>query len=542
MRPTPTADADWTARDTFMPYAERVALLRAVMTDSPGCAVAVYDQPIHFIEPDRFFADVGVDLAGHPVLEGRSAVEYVEVADIVRVGPAVEDAACHGSSVITVRLRSGGDASLTYIDFQAEHGVTCAIFTPSGGVRMPMRPEPTALAGAPRLGVVHRNRTGTIIGVDDGLVALLGWEPAELLGNGSLAIVHPDDHAQAIANWVHMLERPGEACRWRCRYKKKDGTWLWVESTNLYRNEHEDVRTELFDVDAEVRAQDALAAREEVLRVLAEALPVGVARLDRAAAIDYANDRLGSLLGIPTPVDTASLLSTTGDGAAELGDALTALVEEGRPGRVDTTCAGRHLEWTLRPLHDRDGACAGGIVCVADVTEAVQLRARLVRQATTDALTGCHNRAFTLDAVHAALAAGTGDDGVAVVFVDLNAFKPVNDCHGHAAGDELLSVVAQRIRGATRPGDVVGRIGGDEFVVVSAPVSDRGSAAALAERIARSLQGEAVISCVDRPLRISASIGVAWAAGGCADELLAAADRAMYEAKRTGRLTPVMGD
>lgn len=527
-----------------MPYVERVELLHELIVGSPGCAIATFDQPVHFVDPSPLFSALAIDISGHPVLEGRSAIEYVEVDDMVRVGPACETAATCGAQSIGVRLRSGGDAILTYIDLQVEHGMSVAVFTPTGGHRMPTRPLPTTLNAAPRLGVFHRNRSGTIIDVDQGFVALLGWTPGEVLGNGSLTIVHPEDHAQGITNWIDMLDRPGEACRWRCRYMKADGSWLWVESTNLYREAESDIRTELLNVDAEVRAQDELAAREEVLRVLAEALPVGVARLDPSGVVEYANDRLEALLGLDRLQTSAQLTSTTADRAGELADAIEALLNDGRPGRINTTCAPhdgdlRHLEWTLRPLHERSGACAGGIVCVADVTEAAELRARLEHEATTDALTQCRNRAATLEAVHGALRrAGTGG-GVAVVFVDLNAFKPVNDRHGHAIGDELLTIVAARIRTAVRPGDVVGRIGGDEFVVVSPGVPDRAVAGQLADRIAELLHGEAVIAGIGG-LMVTASIGVAWAAGGPAEDLIAAADRAMYAAKRSGTLTPVL--
>jgi diguanylate cyclase len=121
---------------------------------------------------------------------------------------------------------------------------------------------------------------------------------------------------------------------------------------------------------------------------------------------------------------------------------------------------------------------------------------------------------------------------VAVVFVDLDGFKSVNDRFGHAVGDRLLVATADRLLGAVRTGDVVGRIGGDEFLVVASPVSSRAEARVIAERVARSLR---IPIQVDRDeLSTTPSIGVAWTDQPIeADALVAAADTATYAAKNT---------
>ena len=137
-----------------------------------------------------------------------------------------------------------------------------------------------------------------------------------------------------------------------------------------------------------------------------------------------------------------------------------------------------------------------------------------------------------IDALEQGLASGSD---VAVVYVDVDDFKGVNDGHGHAAGDEVLQAVGARLRAAVRAHDAVGRMGGDEFLAVCAGLGSGDGAAELAERIASTL-GDPVGFRRQR-LEVSASVGVAWVPAGehvDADALVARADGAMYVAKAEG--------
>ena len=160
--------------------------------------------------------------------------------------------------------------------------------------------------------------------------------------------------------------------------------------------------------------------------------------------------------------------------------------------------------------------------------------ARLAAQ--HDALTGLPNRSFFASEVERALgSAGWPPDPLAVLFLDLDGFKEVNDAYGHAAGDDLLRHVARRLRKAVRPDDFVARFGGDEFVVLCRKVGSPDQAKELAERLLRDLCVEVRVGAAR--YAVSLSIGVAhYGSGACsADRLIADADTAMYRAKRDGR-------
>jgi diguanylate cyclase (GGDEF)-like protein/PAS domain S-box-containing protein len=191
------------------------------------------------------------------------------------------------------------------------------------------------------------------------------------------------------------------------------------------------------------------------------------------------------------------------------------------------------VEISLGPVQTHRGV----LVCAAirDITERKRAEAQLAHQALHDELTGLPNRALLLDRLDQALAqAGRAGSGVAVLFLDLDRFKLVNDSRGHAAGDELLRGVADRLRAVLRPSDTVARFGGDEFVMVCQDAGAVGQAMQVADRL---------IDALRRPLRLNGddmflnvSIGIAVSDGATSGaELLRDADAAMYRAKELGR-------
>jgi diguanylate cyclase (GGDEF)-like protein len=165
------------------------------------------------------------------------------------------------------------------------------------------------------------------------------------------------------------------------------------------------------------------------------------------------------------------------------------------------------------------------------------LQEELHHQASHDALTGLPNRAQTLLLVNQALArAGRTGDTVAVLFIDLDGFKGINDTMGHRAGDEVLRVVARRLGAAVRHGDVAARLGGDEFVVMLEGAAGPDTAEQVAERIIDAVSATITLG-PDSDVRVGASVGIASSLGGdvTADELVHHADQALYRAKAEGK-------
>ena len=176
------------------------------------------------------------------------------------------------------------------------------------------------------------------------------------------------------------------------------------------------------------------------------------------------------------------------------------------------------------------------LVILHDITEQWATRARLDRAAREDPLTGLINRGELLRQV-SELTDESGGPHVAVIFLDLDGFKMVNDTRGHQVGDELLIAVARRIRAAVRPEDSLARIGGDEFVVLCPRLAEPQDVRAIAERIRATLDQPVTVE--GRSHRISMSVGIALARADAIDpaDLLRQADMAMYRAKDAGRNT-----
>lgn len=196
------------------------------------------------------------------------------------------------------------------------------------------------------------------------------------------------------------------------------------------------------------------------------------------------------------------------------------------------------VEVSAAPIHDRDGGVIGAVMVAHDVTAARELSQRLERLALHDTLTDLPNRALFRERLTEAIAnARRLGRHAALLYVDLDRFKYVNDTLGHAVGDKLLQTVARRLLGCVRHTDTVCRQGGDEFVLLLADLPHAADAAVCAGKILQSL--ESLYRIGEHELHVTASIGIAVCPDDAveADALLRCADVAMYQAKKRGRNT-----
>jgi len=285
---------------------------------------------------------------------------------------------------------------------------------------------------------------------------------------------------------------------------------------------------------------DALAAGQHSRSLVHNSSDI-ITVVDREGRIRYQTPSIGWVLGLPP----ASLIGRPIRDLVHPGDvdafdrylAVVARTSTMEPSATRVRMRHHDDSWRFLEiagnnlLHD---AAVNGIVLTArDVSDRRELEERLRHQAYHDSLTGLPNRAWFLERVRVA-SAHSGDRRLAVLFIDLDNLKIVNDSSGHEGGDALLVAVASRLKDLTRPGDTVARLGGDEFALLLVGSDTAPDAPALADRLLTVLAEPVFID--GRSIRPSVSIGVATSdALGGAKDLVRAADAAMYEAKRAGK-------
>jgi diguanylate cyclase (GGDEF)-like protein/PAS domain S-box-containing protein len=366
---------------------------------------------------------------------------------------------------------------------------------------------------------------------------VLGYEPGELVGTQARDLIHPDDVAEvehaAAEQFAGKRVEPIEY-RARCR----DGSWRVLDSivTNLSDEPAvEGVVTNARDVTERRAAERRASDLVEILEAANELVVVS----DPTGRIVYANRSARGLLGAHEQRHVGELSSDRSrerlrteimpvvrrrgawSGELELVDS------EGR--RVPVTA-------TVQAQRDENGAVVRVATVAHDISELKAAQRRLEFEATHDALTGLPNRALFREIGDRAVArASRIPESLAVLFLDLDGFKLVNDSYGHDTGDVLLAQVARRLREAVRAGDVVARLGGDEFVILCEQPRNEIQMLELSTRIIETVSQPFVID--EHTVHVGVSVGIAFAkvADAGIGELIRDADVALYRAKNDGR-------
>jgi diguanylate cyclase (GGDEF)-like protein/PAS domain S-box-containing protein len=402
------------------------------------------------------------------------------------------------------------------------------------------------------IGVFETDTDGRLTSGNDAFRALC-------LGGAPIAI--------GTAPWVNALAQERTECerQWRSYRESGDqfsvefqlgtptGDVIWVQ-VSMQPRVH-DGRT-IGYVGTAVDSTRAVEQRQlsHQLVGLLDVSGDAVCVFNRVGDVEFANDVARSLIGVsgsaPVAADPAARAFMQAVRDQLPRELMDARITTGTSNRWQGEIAFRSPEGIARTLavvvqvvRDSDGSIHHWSTIARDVTEERHTQQELARQATHDALTGLPNRVLFLRKTAEALERSrTTHSPVTVLFVDLDKLKHVNDTIGHAVGDQLIVTIAKRLSAATRPSDLVARIGGDEFVVLCEGLLDDQVALDVAERVRSSITGALVLQGVE--IESGASIGVAVSdndllAGSSSHDaavtLLRRADTAMYRAKQRGR-------
>ncbi len=377
-------------------------------------------------------------------------------------------------------------------------------------------------------------RTQRFTWANQGAVQLLGYGPEDLcgmpveqlfpsLGGGELKLLMRRE--RSARRMLQVRTSSGALLEAGVVTTPSPGGRRWTVMLRSLANEQE--RALRATADAHERRFSALTERSPVPTLLSE----------QGMRLAHVNDAFCSLVG-----RRAEQLLGTGWIDTVHPDDLDAVIEQ-----VAAALDGGEVEVQARLVRDdgtvrttvlrlahlfTPGVGAGFVATIEDITDRLAFEAQLAHQAHHDPLTGLPNR--TLLAQYVAERFRPGAGGLACLFLDLDNFKVVNDSLGHTAGDDLLIEVADRLRATVRPGDLVARFGGDEFVVVCEQVGED-DAVALAERITAALALPVRLGGVD--VRPHASVGVTVQTDEhvAAEELIRDCDIAMYQAKAGGK-------
>jgi len=404
-------------------------------------------------------------------------------------------------------------------------------------------------------GMVYRCRHDahwTMEFVSDGCLALTGYCPEQLLGNAHISyedITHPMDRVR-VRREIEAALHAGTAFNVEYRLLHADSSikWVWERGSALPRvaGQPQLIHGFIQDITQRHLHEKALTEAEQRYRSIFENANEGIFQTTTDGRYLAVNPALAAIYGYDSPVALIAALDDIGQQLyvdpgrrRQFTDMLrrsgSVTNFESRVYRKD-----RSVIWISENAHvvrSQDGSILYYEGTVEDITARKNYEQRIAHQATHDVLTGLPNRALLSERIeHAILNSTRNGSSFAVVFIDLDHFKSVNDTMGHAAGDVLIKKVAERLLRCLRDADTVARIGGDEFVLLLPEIQhDCETVSQVVERVLAVIRKPCSLG--GRKFTIGCSIGISMhpADGMDADTLLKHADIAMYQAKEVGR-------
>ncbi len=400
-------------------------------------------------------------------------------------------------------------------------------------------------------GIIHQVWTadpnGKLDYVNERTVKYFGCTAEKLINDNWKDFVHPEDLSDCLKKWSHSLET-GEYYECRFRLRKWDGEYQWY----LARATPEfDADGKIFkwlgtntDVDEQVKANAALKDSESKFRTLLQNMSEGLLQVNNDFVIEFVNDRFCDMTGYSSE---ELIGKTTYDFLYD--DESIKFMQERDKRRLKGLSENYELGiqkkngerlWVLiggAPTIGEDGSVMGSMGVFTDITERKLAEEKLIHDAFHDVLTGLANRALFIDHLRLRIERAKREINplFAILFLDFDRFKVINDSLGHSEGDKLLIAVAQRLESTLRSSDLIARLGGDEFTILLNELDDPNQASQIASRIQELLNTP--FELAGGEIFMSASIGIALGSDGSisAEDMLRNADIAMYRAKSKGK-------
>jgi diguanylate cyclase (GGDEF)-like protein/PAS domain S-box-containing protein len=398
--------------------------------------------------------------------------------------------------------------------------------------------------------IVITDSQGTILWVNRSFTSMTGYSKKEVLGKNPRLLKSGDQPEAYYANlWSAICS--GKVWKGEILNKRKDGTTYAEEMTitPVRQGDGNTTATHFIaikqDITERKQIEKALKQAENKYRTIFEDAVVGIFQTTPEGCPLSVNRAFAQMHGYDSP---EQFLAEVGNVAEQLfidpgrlGELKQALDENGivRGAEVEVHCRDHTKKWVranLRAVHDASGDITLHEGTVEDITDRKAAEKRVQYLAYYDALTGLPNRTLLQDRIAKALASARRQKHkVALLFLDLDRFKDINDSLGHSFGDILLQEVSARLKGWAREQDTVARLGGDEFLIVLTNVKDIPDAAVAAERLMDTMAAGLVIQGHSLSVSCSMGISVFPEHGADSETLIKHADAAMYCAKEHGR-------
>lgn len=407
-----------------------------------------------------------------------------------------------------------------------------------------------AMSDASPLGIFVSNAAGNCNYSNAAYQRLSGLSMAQALDSNWLTAIHPDDLLRVEQAWRDTP--PGDsAFQTDARFLRPDGSIVWTRLNAARMHDGArlcgHVRT-IEDISAHREASDALFAEKERAQVTLNSIGDAVISTNLPGMVTFINQVAEKMTGwmhdsaIGQPLETVFRIINGSTREPAVNPALRAIREKRTVALAANSILLRvdgqetAIEDSAAPIHDRDGVVTGAVIVFHDVTASRAITQQMAHLAQHDFLTGLPNRSLLTERLSRAIGqARRHEKMVALLYIDLDSFKQVNDLQGHATGDQLLQAVAERLAVCVRDTDTVCRQGGDEFVILLTEVDHPEDAGPIAQKLLDAFAVPCKVG--NRELHITLSIGISIYPddGTNPDLLLDNADSAMYRAKANGR-------